>query len=107
MRNHIINYFDSTKEETYKDIKFENYDYILVNTYNFPKLLNSRENEIKYNSISQIPFRMWFPENYRFNSFKDFANYVREFENISYLFGHVFKKDFSQNMGNVGLTILK
>ena len=107
MRNHSINYFDSTKEETYKDIKFENYDYILVNTYNFPKLLNSRENEIKYNSISQIPFRMWFPENYRFNSFKDFANYVREFENISYLFGHVFKKDFSQNMGNVGLTILK
>ena len=107
MRNHSINYFDSTKEETYKDIKFENYDYILVNTYNFPKLLKSRENEIKYNSISQIPFRMWFPENYRFNSFKDFANYMREFENISYLFGHVFKKDFSQNMGNVGLTILK
>ena len=107
MRNHSINYFDSTKEETYKDIKFEDYDYILVNTYNFPKLLNSRENEIKYNSISQIPFRMWFPENYRFNSFKDFANYMREFENISYLFGHVFKKDFSQSMGNVGLTILK
>ena len=107
MRNHSINYFDSSNKETYKEIIFEDYDFILINTYNFPKLLDSKENEIKYNSISQIPFRMWFPENYRFNSIKDFTSHLSKFENISYLFGHIFKKEFSQNMGNVGLTILK
>ena len=43
----------------------------------------------------------------RFNSIKDFTSHLSKFENISYLFGHIFKKEFSQNMGNVGLTILK
>ena len=42
-----------------------------------------------------------------FNLIKDFTSHLSKFENISYLFGHIFKKEFSQNMGNVGLTILK
>ena len=50
---------------------------------------------------------MWFPENYRFNSFKEFIDHIYNLDNVSYILGHIFKKEFNQNIGNVGLTILK
>ena len=107
MRNYNVDYFDSNKQETYKNLILNNYDYILINSYNFSGFIKNNEDNLSYNEISQIPFRMWFPENYRFGSFKDFFNHIKNLNNISYIFGHTFKKEFDQNIGNVGITILK
>ena len=90
-----------------KNLDLKEYDYILLNSYSFNEFVNTNEKLLYYNKVSQIPFRMWFPENYRFNSFKEFIEHISNYDNVSYIFGHIFKKEFNQNIGNVGLTILK
>ena len=107
MRNHNIDYFDSKNKESFKNLDLKEYDYILLNSYSFNEFVNANEKLLNYNKVSQIPFRMWFPENYRFNTFKEFIEHISNFDNVSYIFGHIFKKEFNQNIGSVGLTILK
>ncbi|MFL2677608.1 MAG: flippase activity-associated protein Agl23 [Dehalococcoidia bacterium] len=107
MRNHNVDYFDSKNKESYKNLNLNEYEYILINTYSFNEFVSSNEKSLNYNKVSQIPFRMWFPENYRFNSFREFVDHIYKLDNISYILGHIFKKEFNQNIGNVGLTILK
>ena len=107
MRNHNVDYFDSKNKESFKNLNLNNYEYILINSYRFSEFVNLNEKSLNYNKVSQIPFRMWFPENYRFYSFKEFIDHINNFDNVSYIFGHIFKKEFNQNIGNVGLTILK
>ena len=60
-----------------------------------------------YENINQVPFRMWFPENYRFASFKEFTGYVKDFNNLNYLIRHVVFKDFSGEIGAVDMTIIR
>ena len=107
LRHSDVKYFDSTNEDTINEKDFYKYDYIILNSKNFLKFNSKITNSDLYENINQVPFRMWFPENYRFASFKEFTGYVKDFNNLNYLIRHVVFKDFVGEIGAVDMTIIR
>ena len=107
LRHHDVIYFDSTIEDTINDKDFYKFDYIIVNSRNFLKFNSKVTSSDLYENINQVPFRMWFPENYRFNSLSEFMDHSFNFNNINYLIRHVMFKDFSGEIGTVDMTIIR
>ncbi|MBM01884.1 MAG: hypothetical protein CL762_04110 [Chloroflexi bacterium] len=107
LRHHDVIYFDSTNEETMKDKDFDKFDYIIVNSRNFLKFNSNVTSSDLYENLNQVPFRMWFPEDYRFNSLNEFMEYSFNINNINYLMRHVIFKDFSGEIGTVDMTVIR
>jgi len=106
-RDFDVVYFDSTNQKTFKDRDFFKYDYVIINSGNFLKFNSKVSSSDLYENINQAPFRMWFPENYRFSSFQEFLNYVGNINNLNYLIRHVAFKDFKGEIGTVDMTIIR
>mgnify|MGYP002022358317 CR=1 FL=1 len=107
LRDLDVIYFDSTNEDSFNDKDFYKYDYLILNSDNFLKFNSKVTNSNLYENINQAPFRMWFPENYRFGSFQEFTNYLWDFNNLNYLIRHVAFKDFAGDIGTVDMTIIR
>ncbi len=107
LRDSDVKYFDSTNEDTINEKDFYKYDYLILNSRNFLKFNSKVTNSDLYINIEQVPFRMWFPENYRFTSLQEFTDYVWDFNNINYLIRHVGFKDFIGEIGTVDMTIIR
>ena len=90
-----------------KDKDFDKFDYIIVNSRNFLKFNSNVTSSDLYENLNQVPFRMWFPEDYRFNSLNEFMEYSFNINNINYLMRHVIFKDFSGEIGTVDMTVIR
>ena len=80
---------------------------MIINSGNFLKFNSKVSSSDLYENINQAPFRMWFPENYRFSSFQEFLNYAGDINNLNYLIRHVAFKDFKGEIGTVDMTIIR
>ena len=83
---------------------FETFDFIVLNTKFENKVLSKIDSD-SFN-IERLPFRQWYPENYRFNNLENLGKYLSDTENFNKTLRHIIFKDTIKTVGKTEITIL-
>jgi predicted membrane-bound mannosyltransferase len=74
LRNYNVTYINLSADKGLTNNEFENFDFIILNT-KFDDVFLEKIDTNEFNIIN-LPFRQWYPENYRLNSLNEFVKYI-------------------------------
>ena len=103
LRNYDVSWIDLDNERGLEN-KFEDFDFIILNT-KFENILLNNIEESKFN-ISRLPFRQWYPETYRFNNLNDVGLYLGNIENLNKTLRNIIFKDSVSTVGKNQITVI-
>ena len=87
LRNFDMKLIDVENGKGIENNKFETFDFIILNTKFENKVLSKIDSDSF--DIERLPFRQWYPENYRFNNLENLGKYLRDTENFNKTLRHI------------------
>ncbi len=104
LRNYNVTYINLSADKGLTNNEFENFDFIILNT-KFDDVFLEKIDTNEFNIIN-LPFRQWYPENYRLNSLNEFVKYIGNVENYNNILRGVIFKDSVKSVGKNEITVL-